>query len=229
PIIAFYLLVDTPRLGRVARSLIPAGARSETMHVAGRLNRAIGGFFRGQLMVALVVGVMSSIGLAAIGLKFWFLVGMVAGLFNLIPLIGPWIGGIPGIAIALTTGSTLQAVGVLVVMVVVQQIDNHVITPSVMQRVVHVHPAAVMLALLAGGSLFGFMGLLLAVPGVATIKIVVGHLWHVNVLGLPWETSGSRDLGGGVGAGEGDEVLGAGADAAASGAGAVDAAASDEA
>lgn len=206
PIIAFYLLVDTPHLGRVARSLVPASKRAEVEHVARRLNRAIGGFFRGQLLVALVVGVLSSIGLAAIGLEFWFLVGMIAGLFNLIPLIGPWIGGVPGVAIALTTGSLLQAIGVVVVMVVVQQIDNHIITPSVMQRVVNVHPATVMLALLAGGTLFGFMGLLLAVPGVASLKIVIGHLWRTYVLEEPWDGPAPEEV-----AADDSAVLGHGA------------------
>lgn len=187
PIIAFYLLVDTPHLRRVAESLVPDGARAEVMHIARRLNRAIGGFFRGQLMVAAIVGLASSIGLLAIGLRFWFLVGMIAGLFNLIPLIGPWVGGIPGVMIALTTGSLLQAVGVVVVMVAVQQIDNHVITPYVMQRAVQLHPAAVVLALLAGGTLMGFLGLLFAVPVAAVLKIVIGHAWRVHVLGQPFD------------------------------------------
>jgi predicted PurR-regulated permease PerM len=183
PIIAFYLLVDLPHLRRVSESLVPAGVKDEVMHVAPRLNRAVGGFFRGQLMIAAIVGVLCSVGLAAIGLKFWFLVGMIAGFFNIIPLIGPWVGGLPGVAIALTTGSPLQALGVLVIMVGVQQIDNHFITPQVMHRVVQLHPAAVVLALVAGGHLGGFLGLLFAVPLAAVLKIILGHLWRVHVLG----------------------------------------------
>ena len=183
PIIAFYLLMDLPHLVRVGKDLVPPSARYETEIVMRRLNRAIGGFFRGQLVVALVVGVMVSVGLATIGLKFWFLIGMIAGLFNMIPLVGPWVGGIPGVVIALTTGDNLQALGVVVVMVVAQQIDNHFITPQVMQRAVSLHPAAVVLALLAGGSLGGFLGLLLAVPVAAALKIVCGHLWRTRVLG----------------------------------------------
>ena len=185
PIIAFYLLVDVPHLRRVADALIPERARPEVLHVAHRLNRAIGGFFRGQLMVAVIVGVICSVGLAIIGLRFWFLIGMIAGLFNVIPLIGPWIGGIPGVVIALTTGSPLKAALVVAIMAGAQQIDNHFITPQVMQRAVRLHPAAVMLALLAGGTLGGFFGLLLAVPAAAVLKILLGHVWHVHVLGEP--------------------------------------------
>ncbi len=187
PIIAFYLLVDVPHMRKVAESLIPIGARDEVLVVAHRLNRAIGGFFRGQLMVALIVGVLCSIGLGIIGLKFWFLIGMIAGLFNVIPLIGPWVGGVPGVTIALTTGSPVKALLVVVVMVAVQQIDNHFITPQVMQRAVHLHPAVVILALVAGGSLGGFYGLLLAVPLAAVLKIIISHVWRVHVLRQPLE------------------------------------------
>lgn len=190
PIIAFYLLVDLPHVRAILEELIPDAARPEVMAVSHRLNRAIGGFFRGQLLVALIVGIMCSVGLAVIGLKFWFLIGMVAGLFNIIPLVGPWIGGVPGVAIALTTGSPVQALLVVAIMAGAQQVDNHFITPQVMHRVVHLHPAAVILALLAGGTLGGFFGLLLAVPVTAALKIILGHLWRVHILGQPVDPAG---------------------------------------
>jgi predicted PurR-regulated permease PerM len=187
PIIAFYFLVDLPHLRRVAESLVPAGSKLEVLLVARRLNRAIGGFFRGQLAVAAVVGAMVSIALLVLGLPFWLLVGMIAGVFNMIPLIGPWVGGIPGVLIALTTRDVGTAVWVVVIMAGVQQIDNHFITPNVMQRAVKLHPAAVMLALLAGGTIGGFFGLLLAVPVAAVLKIILSHMWHTYVLGEPIE------------------------------------------
>jgi predicted PurR-regulated permease PerM len=187
PIIAFYLLVDLPHLRRVSESLIPARAKPEVLVVAGRLNRAIGGFFRGQLVVALIVGTLVSIGLAIIDLPFWLIIGMIAGLFNMIPLIGPYIGGIPGVIVALTTGNLTTALLVVAIMVGAQQIDNHFITPYVMQRAVKLHPVLVILALLAGGTLFGFFGLLLAVPAMAALKIIVSHLWRTHVLGEPIE------------------------------------------
>ena len=198
PIIGFYLLVDVPHMRRVSLALVPEGARDEVLVVAHRLNRAIGGFFRGQLLVALIVGILCSIGLGIIQLRFWFLIGMIAGLFNIVPLIGPWVGGIPGVTIALTTGSPLQALLVVAIMVGVQQIDNHFITPYVMQRAVQLHPAAVILALVAGGSMGGFAGLLLAVPATAVVKIIVSHLWHTYVLGHPVEHDDDRPEGRGI-------------------------------
>ncbi len=204
PIIAFYLLVDLPHIRVVFRNLVPERARGDAMVVARRLSTAIGGYFRGQLAVAIVVGVMASIGMLIIDLPFWLIVGMIAGLFNMIPLIGPWVGAVPGIIIAFATGGGIEkAIAVAVVMAIVQQIDNHFISPIVMQRAVKLHPAVVMLSLLAGGTLGGFFGLLLAVPATATLKIVVGHAWRHYVLGEPldqiearWEAEEDRVPGG---------------------------------
>jgi predicted PurR-regulated permease PerM len=187
PIFAFYLLVDLPHLKRVADGLIPDGARPEVMVLARRMNAAVGGFFRGQLVVALIVGVLASLGLFLIHLPFWLLIGMLAGFFNMIPLVGPYIGGIPALVIALTTKEPITAVWVVVIMVAVQQIDNHFISPVVMHRVVKLHPVLVMLALLLGGTLGGFFGLLVAVPTAAVLKILAGHLWRIHVLGEPIE------------------------------------------
>ncbi|HEY3239700.1 MAG TPA: AI-2E family transporter, partial [Acidimicrobiia bacterium] len=187
PIFAFYLLIDLPHLKRTAVGLIPPAARPEVMLVARRINSAVGGFFRGQLLVAFIVGVLSSVGLRVINLDFWLLIGMVAGVFNIIPLVGPYIGGVPALVIALTTREPITAVWVVVIMVAVQQIDNHFISPMVMHRAVKLHPVLVMVALLLGGTLAGFFGLLVAVPAAAVLKILAGHLWRVHVLGEPPE------------------------------------------
>lgn len=184
PFLAFYLLVDLPDVKKRIEELIPDRSRDEVNFIAHRLNAAIGGFFRGQLAVAFIVGVMASIGLWAIGLPLWLVVGMIAGVFNMIPLVGPWVGAVPGIIVALATRDVKTAVLVAVVMVVVQQIDNHFITPTVMRRAVQLHPAAVMMALLAWGTIGGFFGLLLAVPLTATVKIIGGHLWRKWVVGV---------------------------------------------
>ncbi len=183
PIFAFYLLVDLPHIRRVTEGLIPPAARHDVILVSRRVNHALGGFFRGQLVVALIVGIMSSIALWLIDLPFWLIIGMIAGFFNLIPLIGPWVGGVPAVIIALTTRDPLTAVWAALALLIVQQIDNHFVSPLVMKRAVKLHPVVVMVVLLLGGSLFGFFGLLIAVPVTAAIKIIGGHLWRVRVLG----------------------------------------------
>lgn len=187
PIIAFYLLVDLPHIRRVTESLIPPDRRAEALLLGRRLNKTIGGYFRGQLLIALIVGVLSGLGMSAIGLPFWMVVGVIAGVTNMIPMIGPWIGAVPAVLIALTMEDFTTAIWAVVVLFVVQQVESSWISPIVMQRAVKLHPAVVMLALLAGGSLLGFIGLLLAVPIVAVLKVLLGHLWRTYVLGQPLE------------------------------------------
>jgi predicted PurR-regulated permease PerM len=177
PIIAFYLLVDLPRLRRGAMALVPPGRRTEISGLMEQIGQAVGGFFRGQLLVALFVGVASSIGLWAVGLPFWLLVGIVAGVFNLVPLIGPFIAGGLAVIIALIGGEPLTALWAALVLLAVQQVDNHLISPNVMSRTVQLHPVVVMLALLVGASFAGLFGMLVIVPLVAVAKIVFLFLW----------------------------------------------------
>ena len=181
PVMAFYLLVDLPRLERGAMALIPPSRREEIRGLMDRIGQAVGGFFRGQLLVALFVGVASSIGLWAIGLPFWLLVGIVAGIFNLVPLVGPFIGGGLAVVIALISGEPLTAVWAALVLLAVQQIDNHLISPNVMGRTVQLHPVVVMLALLVGASFAGLFGMLVIVPLVAVAKIVFLFMWSKYV------------------------------------------------
>ena len=104
----------------------------------------------------------------------------------MVPLIGPWVGAVPGVAIALTTRDLSTALWVVAIMTIAQQIDNHFISPLVMQRTTSLHPAVVMLALLAGGTLGGFFGLILAVPVTASLKVLIGYLWRIYVLEQPF-------------------------------------------
>jgi predicted PurR-regulated permease PerM len=193
PVMAFYLLVDLPRLRRGAMALVPPGRRQEITGLMDRIGQAVGGFFRGQLLVALFVGVASSIGLWAIGLPFWLLVGMVAGVFNLVPLVGPFIGGGLAVVIALISGEPLKALWAALVLLAVQQIDNHLISPNVMGRTVQLHPVVVMLALLVGASFAGLFGMLVIVPLVAVAKIVFLFIWSKYVDYGDELTQGSPD------------------------------------
>ncbi|MDQ4126034.1 MAG: AI-2E family transporter [Actinomycetota bacterium] len=183
PLLALYILIDLPQLQRDALNLVPESHREEFADLGSKIGRAVGGFFRGQLLVALLVGVMSSVGFWIIGLPFWLVIGAIAGFTNLIPLVGPFIGGGLGLIVGtVTEGSGLGLLAALVALIV-QQIDNHVISPNVMKRTVQIHPATVMLSLLAGGTIAGFWGVLLGVPAVAVVKLLLAHFWTTRVLG----------------------------------------------
>jgi predicted PurR-regulated permease PerM len=185
PLIAFYLLVDLPNLQRDLMNLVPKRLHSEVRDLGGKTGLAVGGFFRGQLVVALLVGSLSALGFYLIGLPFWFLIGAIAGFFNLIPLIGPYIGGALGFLVGVVSQDVSLGLKAALVELIVQQIDNHIISPNIMKRTVNLHPVTVMLSILAGGTLAGFWGVLLGVPAVAVGKLLLGHVWITRVLGAP--------------------------------------------
>jgi len=191
PVIAFYVLVALPRLRHWTRALIPPRHRAEASEVASKLHFVVGGFIRGQLLVALFVGLATSAGLAIVGLPFWLLVGVTAGMTNVIPLLGPFVAGVLGVSIALVSEGVGLAALVLLVLLVVQQIDNQLISPLVMGRNVRVHPLVVLLSLVIAGTVYGVIGLLMAVPSVAAGSVLVRHFWETRV---PWADTSAVDL-----------------------------------
>ncbi|MDJ0665009.1 MAG: AI-2E family transporter [Acidimicrobiia bacterium] len=187
PVVAFYLLIDLPRVREEATALIPERHKAEVLHVSSRLAEAVGGFLRGQMLVALIVGIMTSVGFLMIGLDFWLIIGMIAGFLNIIPFVGPWVGGFLGVTVGFVTADLRTAILAAIVALVVQQIDNHLISPNVLRATVHLHPAVIILLILLGGALGGIWGVLLVVPIAAMLKILVGHLWRTRVLGQSWD------------------------------------------
>lgn len=190
PFIALYTLVDLHRMKRGAYQLVPPVYRAEVAIVASRLGQVVGGFVRGQLIVATFVGVATSLGLWLIGLPFWLLVGLIGGVTNLVPLIGPFVGGLIGVTIALVAEGPGLALLVILVVTIVQQVDGHLVSPLVVGRTVRLHPLMVLLALLVSGMLYGIFGMLVAVPLVAGAKVLTSHVWQTRV---PWaEAAGAE-------------------------------------
>lgn len=187
PFLAVYALIDLPRTGRVALDLTPPRFRDEVHFVGLQMGRTLTGFVRGQLLVATFVGVLSSIALLLLDVPFWAVIGITAGALNLIPFVGPFVGGALAAVVSLLEGDLVKAVLAVVAFTSIQQVDNHLITPIVQRARVRLSPLVIVLALLAGGSVAGFLGVLIAVPTVATLRILLGHLWRTRVLGESWE------------------------------------------
>jgi len=187
PVLAIYLLIDMKRFKRNSLELTPPAYRREVAYVSGEVATAMGSFVRGQLLVALIVGIASSIGMWAIDLPFWLLIGIVAGFLNLIPFLGPVVGGALAALVALLHGDVWQAVWAVAIMILVQQVDNHLITPMIQRARVNLSPLVIVLALIVGAALAGLLGVLVAIPATAAIRIVVGHLWRTRVLGQSWQ------------------------------------------
>ena len=191
PLIAFYLLVDLPKIRRGAEALIPAARRAEVLGVAERVGDTLGGYFRGQLMVALMVGLVSMLGFYLVGVPYFAMLGALTGLFAIVPLIGTLIAAVPVLFVAFTAGSGSGqvlnipggwrlALASAIVLVLVQELDTRILSPWLKSRAMRLHPVTVMLSLLVGGSLLGLWGMLLAVPVVAAVKVVVLYVWDTR-------------------------------------------------
>jgi predicted PurR-regulated permease PerM len=192
PLLALYMLIDLPKIQRDLLHLVPPSHREEIADLAGKAGRILGGFFRGQLLLAFVVGVMCAIGFWAVDLPFWLVVGIVVGIFNLIPVFGGLLAAVFAFAVAALVGEPRIGLLAALVVFIVQQIHNHLLHPFVMKAAVNLHPVTVMMTILAGGAVAGFWGILLSVPAVAVSKLLLAHFWETRVLGAEITPYGPR-------------------------------------
>ncbi|HEY8963434.1 MAG TPA: AI-2E family transporter [Alphaproteobacteria bacterium] len=174
PIVAFYMMVDWPRLTSKVDELLPKN-RAATIHdLLGQIDRTLAGFIRGQLSVCLILGLMYGVGLSLIGLKFGFLIGMTAGILSIMPYVGSAIGLVLSTGVAWFTTHDWGLVGMAIIVFVVGQIvEGNFLTPKLVGGNVGLHPLWIIFALMAGGALAGFVGLLIAVPVAAVIGVMV--------------------------------------------------------
>jgi predicted PurR-regulated permease PerM len=168
-VISVYWLLAPPTAGSGDLPTIPPGWRDEVRAAGGRVEAAVGGFIRGQALVALAVGILTWIGLTIIGMPFAALLGVLAGALNVVPYLGPIVAGTLAAVVGLFE-SPMLAVSAVAVMAIVQQIDGALLTPRIMRGQVGLHPVVIILAIIAGQSLFGFVGLLLAIPVTAAVR-----------------------------------------------------------
>lgn len=174
PLLVYYFLRDMDHLKHTLVALFPAKYRQRVLVAGSEIDVALGAYLRGLLLICFLVGLLTYLGLRLLGVEFALILGIIYGMTNIIPYFGPLIGALPAVFIALLD-SPLLALKVVGVMVAVQQLDSHLISPQVLGRSLGLHPLAVILALLTGGQLFGLPGLILAVPLAAMLRIVLRH------------------------------------------------------
>jgi predicted PurR-regulated permease PerM len=157
-------------------ALFPAGRRQRVREILREVYDALQRWFLGQLTSMTIIGVLSTVALYLIGIPFALLLGIFSGLISFIPFVGPAISVIPPVLLALI-GTPVDALWVVLAYAIIQMIESYLIHPLVMSRAVSLHPAVVMFALLVMGTLFGFVGVLLAVPLVAALHVLLRELW----------------------------------------------------
>ncbi len=176
PVVAIYILIDKDAMYATLLSVIPVDSRPKGLKILWEINAVVGGFIRGQLLVAIIVGILITIMLTLLHVRYALLIGVIAGLLEVIPYLGAFVGAAPAVLISLVTNGPVNAAFVVAGFVAINQLEGHLISPLVVGESVGLSPLTIVIALLTGGELFGLPGLIVAVPIAGIIKVLFVNL-----------------------------------------------------
>lgn len=172
PFLTFYILKDGNKFSEKVLSMVGDRYRGEASKVIKEMDKQLGSYIQGQLLVSLFVGIMIYLGLSFVGLKYALLLACICFLTNFVPFLGPIIGSSPALLIGLLH-SPIMFLKVLLIILVVQQLESLLVSPQVMGRKLKVHPLTVIILLLVAGRFFGFLGMLFGLPVYVLLKVVI--------------------------------------------------------
>jgi len=178
-VLTFYMAVDDQAIKKTIRSVLPIDYQPYSMHLINRIQEKIGLWLRGQIFLSLVIFAVSWIGLSILGVKYALVLAVFAGVTEIIPYLGPFIGALPAVFIAFTQ-SPLLGIITIVLYIVIQQSENYFLVPKVMQKAVGLNPIIVIIAIMIGAKIAGILGVLLAVPVATAISVVVSDIFKVK-------------------------------------------------
>jgi predicted PurR-regulated permease PerM len=179
PILTFYLLRDWDTIMMHLGALIPSRQRETVIKLARDTDEVLGAFLRGQLLVMLALSVIYSVGLSLVGLKFAIAIGVVSGLVSFIPYLGFVFGiGLAALTVALEPNPLWQMIGIVATFTIAQLLEGSILTPKLVGDRIGLHPVLIIFAIVAGGQLFGFFGILLALPAAAVLSVMVRFAYH---------------------------------------------------
>lgn len=171
-VMSFYLVLEEGGIEKFIKALIPrTQTQDQAVRILRKIENKLGRWFMGQISLGVIVGLLSFIGLSLIGMPYAIALALLAGLFELIPYIGPILSAIPAIAIALTISPAMAIITTLLYFII-QQFENYLIVPKVMEKSVGLHPIIIIIAAILGGKLMGVTGMILAVP-IVTIAFII--------------------------------------------------------
>lgn len=176
-VIAFYYLLEKNWLFAIILEQVRPSNRERIAGILTSVESKVGDWMRGQLVLMLVIGITATIGYGVLGIRFWPLLGIWAGLTEIIPIVGPWLGGIPAVVFALTQGWD-KAIFVVLFIVLMQSLENYILVPRIMRGAVGLSPMTVFLAILAGTQFLGIMGAVLAIPVSAAVQVLLSDYFR---------------------------------------------------
>jgi len=180
PVLAVYFLTDWQKISDWILKLVPGRKRGQWLRLLQEIDYIIRRYIQGNIIDALIVGVLIGIGVKIIGMEYAFIIGVICGITNLIPYFGPILGGIPSVILALAV-NPVMALKVAVIIIIVQQIDGNIINPRLMSNKLGLHPLWVVFAILAGGETGGLLGMFIAIPLAAVLKIILKYIYYFLV------------------------------------------------
>jgi predicted PurR-regulated permease PerM len=174
-ILGYVILLSLPDIRRGSMAVVPRARRAQVSEFFDEVGRMLGGYVKARLIVSGAVGALATIGLWAIGMPFWLILGLLVGIANMIPVLGSWIGGVPVLLVALLTKppSFLFVVGAIIVCS--HLVDGWILSPLVFKGTLDLHPVITLLAVIVGAELLGIWGVLLGVPIAGIIQYVIGR------------------------------------------------------
>ncbi|WP_019423629.1 AI-2E family transporter [Paenibacillus sp. OSY-SE] len=176
PFLIFYILKDFDVFERTIIAYVPKSHRKHMVMMLKEIDTALGNYIRGQFLVCVIIGVLAYIGYMIVGMPYALLLALCVAIFNIIPYLGPYFGAAPALIVA-STISLKMLIFVAVVNTICQILEGNIISPQVVGRTLHMHPLVIIFALLVGGELAGVVGLILAVPFFAALKVVLSHVF----------------------------------------------------
>lgn len=178
-VLTFYLTVEEHAMKRVLRSLVPVKYQPYVTHLTNRIQGKIGMWLRGQLVLSLIIFLLSWLGLSILGVKYALVLALFAGVMELVPYLGPFLGAIPAIFIAFTQSMPV-ALGVIIVYMIIQLLENHIIVPKVMQKAVGLNPIITIISMMIGFKIAGILGIILAVPVATSLSVILGDVVEIK-------------------------------------------------
>ncbi len=171
PILTFYFLMDKDHFIEKLKTLIPKKNKEETISLFKQIDTALSEFIRGRLLMAVIVGITTTIFLFVMGIEFAIVIGFITGIADIIPYIGPFLGFLPAVIFAFIAGP-IKALWVGIFFILIQWAENNILGPKILGKTTGMHPLTILLSIIAGGTMFGVMGMLLAVPFVSVMIIL---------------------------------------------------------
>lgn len=177
PFITFFFLKDGRTIKKSIIQMVPNRYFEMSLNLLHKTSLQLGRYIRGQLLVSSIIATLSTIALYSLDIPYFFIIGVIAGLANMIPYFGPVVGAVPGVLVAIVEKGSMEAVvGVIIAFAMVQLLDNILVSPLIVSRSVQIHPLVVILVILIGSNAAGILGMLVAVPIFAVLQVIVKEL-----------------------------------------------------